>query len=62
MNAGSAPAPQASLLGDTFGSLLCDCNERLERAAANILAAAGILVYLMPDRADPLTCRATAAT
>jgi 3,4-dihydroxy 2-butanone 4-phosphate synthase / GTP cyclohydrolase II len=49
----------ACLLGDTFGSLLCDCHDRLDRAAAEIVAAgAGVIVYVKPRRADPFTCPA----
>ncbi len=52
----------ACLLGDTFGSLLCDCRDRLERATEEILSAgAGILVYLKPDGADPFACPARTA-
>lgn len=47
----------ACLLGDTFGSLLCDCRERLERATREILAAeAGMLVYVKRATGDPFTC------
>jgi 3,4-dihydroxy 2-butanone 4-phosphate synthase / GTP cyclohydrolase II len=43
----------ACLLGDAFGSLLCDCRERLHAARAEILAAgAGIIVYVKPGSAD----------
>ena len=49
----------ACLLGDTFGSLLCDCHERLDRAARAIVAAgAGVIVYVKPRPADPFACPA----
>ena len=47
----------ACLLGDTFGSLLCDCHRRLDRAVAEIVAAgAGAIVYVKPRLADPFAC------
>jgi 3,4-dihydroxy 2-butanone 4-phosphate synthase/GTP cyclohydrolase II len=47
----------ACLLGDTFGSLLCDCRDRLERAADEIRAAgAGMIVYVKPRAEDPFVC------
>lgn len=47
----------ACLLGDTFGSLLCDCRHQLERSVAEITAAgAGMLIYVKPAGAQPLTC------
>jgi len=49
----------ACLLGDTFGSLLCDCHERLDAAARAIVAAgAGVIVYVKPRPADPFACPA----
>jgi 3,4-dihydroxy 2-butanone 4-phosphate synthase / GTP cyclohydrolase II len=49
----------ACLLGDTFGSLLCDCHERLDGAARAIVAAgAGVIVYVKPRLADPFACPA----
>jgi 3,4-dihydroxy 2-butanone 4-phosphate synthase / GTP cyclohydrolase II len=51
----------ACLLGDTFGSLLCDCHERLDGAARAIVAAgAGVIVYVKPRPADPFACPAGA--
>lgn len=51
----------ACLLGDTFGSLLCDCHERLDAAARAIVAAgAGVIVYVKPRLADPFACPAGA--
>jgi hypothetical protein len=51
----------ACLLGDTFGSLLCDCHERLDGAARAIVAAgAGVIVYVKPRPADPFVCPAGA--
>jgi hypothetical protein len=47
----------ACLLGDTFGSLLCDCSERLRRAIGEIVAAkSGVIVYVKPTLADPFSC------
>jgi hypothetical protein len=47
----------ACLLGDTFGSLLCDCRVQLERAAAEIVArGAGVLVYVKTGADDPFAC------
>jgi 3,4-dihydroxy 2-butanone 4-phosphate synthase/GTP cyclohydrolase II len=47
----------ACLLGDTFGSLLCDCHDRLGRAADEILAAgAGMIIYVKPTLDDPFAC------
>jgi 3,4-dihydroxy 2-butanone 4-phosphate synthase/GTP cyclohydrolase II len=53
----------ACLLGDTFGSLLCDCHGRLEQAAAEIRdRGAGMLIYIKPAFDDPFACpRAGAA-
>jgi 3,4-dihydroxy 2-butanone 4-phosphate synthase / GTP cyclohydrolase II len=49
----------ACLLGDTFGSMLCDCRERLERATREIVAAgSGVVVYLRATDADPFSCPA----
>jgi 3,4-dihydroxy 2-butanone 4-phosphate synthase / GTP cyclohydrolase II len=49
----------ACLLGDTFGSLLCDCHERLDGAARAIVAAgAGVIIYVKPRLADPFACPA----
>lgn len=45
------------LLGDTFGSQLCNCHADLQAALAEILAAgAGVLVYVKPAGLDPLRC------
>jgi 3,4-dihydroxy 2-butanone 4-phosphate synthase / GTP cyclohydrolase II len=47
----------ACLLGDTFGSLLCDCRDRLERACEEIRAdGAGVIIYVKPAASDPLSC------
>jgi 3,4-dihydroxy 2-butanone 4-phosphate synthase/GTP cyclohydrolase II len=47
----------ACLLGDTFGSLLCDCHDRLGRAVEEIVGAgAGMLVYVKPALDDPFAC------
>lgn len=47
----------ACLLGDTFGSLLCDCRERLERAVGEILTeGAGMIIYVKPALEDPFAC------
>ena len=47
----------ACLLGDTFGSLLCDCSERLRRAIAKIVTARSrLIVYVKPTLADPFSC------
>jgi 3,4-dihydroxy 2-butanone 4-phosphate synthase/GTP cyclohydrolase II len=44
----------ACLLGDTFGSLLCECQAELTGAADAILAAgAGVIVYVKPGVEDP---------
>jgi 3,4-dihydroxy 2-butanone 4-phosphate synthase / GTP cyclohydrolase II len=52
----------ACLLGDTFGSLLCDCHTRLDAAARAIVAAgAGVIVYVKPRPADPFACPAGAS-
>jgi 3,4-dihydroxy 2-butanone 4-phosphate synthase/GTP cyclohydrolase II len=53
----------ACLLGDTFGSLLCDCHGRLAQAAAEIRdRGAGTLIYVKPALEDPFVCpRARAA-
>ena len=49
----------ACLLGDTFGSLLCDCHDRLNNAARAIVAAgAGVIVYVKPRPVDPFACPA----
>ena len=49
----------ACMLGDTFGSLLCDCHQRLDAAARAIVAAgAGVIVYVKPRLADPFACPA----
>ena len=49
----------ACLLGDTFGSLLCDCHQRLDGAVRAIVAAgAGVIVYVKPRLADPFACPA----
>jgi 3,4-dihydroxy 2-butanone 4-phosphate synthase / GTP cyclohydrolase II len=49
----------ACVLGDTFGSLLCDCGERLRRATREIVAAgSGVIVYVKPTIADPFSCPA----
>lgn len=50
----------ACLLGDTFGSLLCDCHERLEQACEGIRAdGAGVLIYVKPLVEDPFSCPRT---
>jgi 3,4-dihydroxy 2-butanone 4-phosphate synthase/GTP cyclohydrolase II len=47
----------ACMLGDTFGSTLCDCRARLEQATREILAAgSGVIVYVRSRAADPLSC------
>ena len=44
----------ACLLGDAFGSLVCDCAAELAVATDDILSAgAGIIVYVKPGTADP---------
>ena len=49
----------ACMLGDTFGSLLCDCNERLRTATREIVeAGSGVIVYVKPTLADPFACPA----
>jgi hypothetical protein len=49
----------ACMLGDTFGSTLCDCRARLERATQEIVAAGnGVIVYVRPSSADPFSCPA----
>jgi hypothetical protein len=49
----------ACMLGDTFGSTLCDCRARLERATREIVAAGnGVIVYVRPSAADPFRCPA----
>jgi 3,4-dihydroxy 2-butanone 4-phosphate synthase / GTP cyclohydrolase II len=59
---GAAPNPLTSthtacLLGDTFGSRLCDCRERLERACARIHAeGAGVLIYVKPAGGQLFAC------
>jgi 3,4-dihydroxy 2-butanone 4-phosphate synthase/GTP cyclohydrolase II len=47
----------ACLLGDAFGSLLCDCRRRLERATDEILhAGAGMIIYVKPADGDSFVC------
>jgi 3,4-dihydroxy 2-butanone 4-phosphate synthase/GTP cyclohydrolase II len=47
----------ACLLGDTFGSKLCDCRSRFEHDCEEIRAAgAGVIVYVKPASGDPFTC------
>ena len=49
----------ACVLGDTFGSLLCDCGERLRRATREIIdAGSGVIVYVKPTLLDPFACPA----
>lgn len=44
----------ACLLGDAFGSLMCDCAAEFRAARQDILAAgAGVIVYVKPGTADP---------
>jgi 3,4-dihydroxy 2-butanone 4-phosphate synthase/GTP cyclohydrolase II len=44
---------RACLLGDVFGSLLCQCGGTLDRAVADIVAeGTGVLVYVKPGFAD----------
>jgi 3,4-dihydroxy 2-butanone 4-phosphate synthase/GTP cyclohydrolase II len=44
----------ACLLGDAFGSLICDCAAELAAATDDILSAgAGVIVYVKPGTADP---------
>jgi 3,4-dihydroxy 2-butanone 4-phosphate synthase/GTP cyclohydrolase II len=56
-------AHEACLLGDTLGSLLCDCRSRLDHALAGIVAdGAGVVVYTKPDGGPRVACgRATPA-
>ena len=47
----------ACLLGDAFGSLLCDCNRQLDTATRAIFdEGAGVIVYAKPERPDLLVC------
>lgn len=47
----------ACVLGDTFGSTLCDCHGRLQQAAAEIRARrAGMIIYVKPASNDPFVC------
>jgi hypothetical protein len=47
----------ACLFGDAFGSLLCDCRRRLDRAGAAIAAdGAGVVIYGKPEQPEPTTC------
>jgi 3,4-dihydroxy 2-butanone 4-phosphate synthase/GTP cyclohydrolase II len=47
----------ACLLGDAFGSLLCDCHRQLDVAAQAIFAeGAGVIVYAKPERPDLIVC------
>lgn len=47
----------ACLLGDTFGSMLCDCHGRLQQAAEEIRARrAGMIIYVKPGVNDPFVC------
>jgi 3,4-dihydroxy 2-butanone 4-phosphate synthase/GTP cyclohydrolase II len=44
----------ACLLGDAFGSLLCDCRAELGAVTEAIIAAgAGVIVYVKPGTTDP---------
>jgi 3,4-dihydroxy 2-butanone 4-phosphate synthase/GTP cyclohydrolase II len=48
------------MLGDTFGSLLCDCRERLQRAIREVVAAGnGVVVYVKSADSDPFSCPAS---
>ncbi|MCW3048287.1 MAG: 3,4-dihydroxy-2-butanone 4-phosphate synthase [Solirubrobacterales bacterium] len=50
-------AHTACLLGDTFGSLLCDCGRELDRALESIVAeGAGVVLYTKPTTAPPTQC------
>jgi 3,4-dihydroxy 2-butanone 4-phosphate synthase / GTP cyclohydrolase II len=50
----------ACLLGDTLGSLLCDCRPRLDRALAGIVAdGAGVVVYAKPGGGPRVACGRT---
>ena len=47
----------ACLLGDAFGSLLCDCHRRLEVATQAIIdEGAGVIVYAKPEREELMVC------
>ena len=47
----------ACLVGDAFGSLLCDCGRRLDAAAQAIVAdGAGVIVYAKTDGSNPTIC------
>jgi 3,4-dihydroxy 2-butanone 4-phosphate synthase/GTP cyclohydrolase II len=47
----------ACLLGDAFGSLLCDCRGELDRAVEAIAAdGAGVIIYAKPDQPLSATC------
>jgi 3,4-dihydroxy 2-butanone 4-phosphate synthase/GTP cyclohydrolase II len=49
----------ACVLGDTFGSMLCDCRDRLLQATREIAAAgSGVVVYLKAAGEDPFSCPA----
>jgi 3-hydroxy-9,10-secoandrosta-1,3,5(10)-triene-9,17-dione monooxygenase reductase component len=59
------PAPvvyahDACIFGDVFGSLACDCGERLRSAQEEILAAgAGVLLYTKRSSSDAFLCAAS---
>lgn len=47
----------ACLLGDAFGSLLCDCHRRLDAAVQAIFTeGAGVIIYAKPERPDLMVC------
>jgi 3,4-dihydroxy 2-butanone 4-phosphate synthase/GTP cyclohydrolase II len=47
----------ACLLGDAFGSLLCDCRRELNAALASIVRhGAGVIVYAKPEQSAPTVC------
>jgi 3,4-dihydroxy 2-butanone 4-phosphate synthase/GTP cyclohydrolase II len=47
----------ACLLGDAFGSLLCDCHRQLDAATQAIIDdGAGVIVYAKPERPDVMVC------
>jgi 3,4-dihydroxy 2-butanone 4-phosphate synthase/GTP cyclohydrolase II len=47
----------ACLLGDAFGSLLCDCRRQLDVATQAIIDdGAGVIVYAKPQRPDLMVC------
>jgi GTP cyclohydrolase II len=47
----------ACLLGDAFGSLLCDCHQQLDVATHAIIdEGAGVIVYAKPQRPDLMVC------